>query len=253
MSGPDYNLTSLWISNIDKVRDNPTSRREYVANWAERTGTSFEVAWHWFCTDDMAAAHFSKDPRRQNSHEKIASEWIKNIPGICNFKKLDNKGPKAWYVSNGLPMHHSALANNDAPKSVDFYWELFLPCTNKHLVFYATHKHTFEDGGSQDNQLEDLKQFTLEASKLQKDMGHRFLSLADGPYYQKIREGGGCHMDELKAMLSRTTYARAMTCSELPSYMIDCIQDMAKTEPNATQDPMKTDIANLIVELNLYV
>ena len=97
MSGPNYDLTSLWLSNIADVRDNPNSRKDFVENWAERTGTSFEVAWHWFCTDDMAAAHFAKDPRRQNSHEQIAGEWIKKIPGISNFKKLASQGPEALF------------------------------------------------------------------------------------------------------------------------------------------------------------
>ena len=218
MSGPDYGMVDAYRENINKVMDKPSDRKEFVRNWAERTGTSFEIAWHEFCTNEMAAKFFAIDPRRQNKHEKIASAWIKQIPTIKNFKKLPSKGPGSLYLKDGRILKPEDKTNDENPKSIDFVWTIEFDKVQS-LSFYASHKHTDENGGSQDNQYADLKEFTREAACLTKERGYRLLSLADGFYYQQKRSTNTCYIDELKKMLSLTTFAEAMSCAELPAYL----------------------------------
>lgn len=231
MSGPNYSVNNLWSENIEEIRDNPNSRKDYIRKYADRTGQSFELVWYKCCTDDSYITHFAKDPRRQNVYENIAAKWIQNIPGISDFKKLPSDGPEALYVQNGRILRPQELANDNTPKSIDFYWTVILPGTDIEVKFYAAHKHTHEDGGSQDNQLEDLKNFTRAACELKKDMGYRIISLADGDYYTKprVKLGGSCHLDSLKAISKEKSseYVEAMKCADLPQYIMKCLQQLA--------------------------
>lgn len=252
MTGPVYDLTPAWQKNIADILDNRLPRKPYVTAWAERTGMSPRIAWNKFCTDDGFAAHFAKDPRRQNNHEQIASSWLCSMPGVSNFQKLFSKGPSALYASNGLALPSLQLANNDTPKSIDFSWDIVLPGGFKKLSFFAAHKYTFEDGGSQDNQLEDLRAFTKEASKLQKEMGHRFLALADGPYYQKPREHGLTHMHNLNRLTLQSDYVEAMTCAEIPLYIANCYEAMYQSLSDAQKALIKIEFDALVASILSY-
>ena len=225
--GPVYDLTEAWQQNINAVRNKPLQRRAYIEKWAARTGMSAEVAWHWFCTDDMAAAHFAKDPRKQSAHENIAAAWIKKLPGVYDFQQLKRSGPKALYVSKGQVLRQNDVVLQNTPKSIDFYWKMALPGNHRILHVYASHKHTAEDGGSQDNQLEDLKQFVKEATCLEDECGVRFLALSDGDYYTKPRGPQRTYLDDLVQLSQASSYVRALPCVDLPLYLATCLQKLA--------------------------
>ncbi|GAB1393164.1 hypothetical protein MASR1M60_13270 [Rhodocyclaceae bacterium] len=249
MGGPDYGMLDAYRQNIEDVRIKPRSREEFIKNWADRTGTSFEVAWHNFCTNDMASAFFAVDPRRQNQHEKIAADWISKLPGVKNFRKLPASGPNSKYLKDGRIIDHDDLTNDENPKSIDFIWELEFNGTDS-LKFYASHKHTEDDGGSQDNQYRELKGFTQQAAGLRKERSYRLISLADGHYYQRerARSSGKSYMDELKEIVSQTDYAEAMACSDLPTYLIGQIVGMHDRKGIA----MPADVLALIDQMQVY-
>lgn len=252
MAGPDYDLTFAWWENINKVRDKPLARKPYIEQMALRNGMSPQVLWYNFCTDDMAPVHFAKDPRKQNAHEKIAAKWIKNIPGVSNFKKIEASGEKALYISQGRILSALEKQGIETPKSLDFSWEIKLPVFNKKMRFYASHKHTGIDGGSQDNQFSDLRHFATEASALQQEKNIRFLSLADGAYYQKARGASGTRLHALRSIADQSVYTAAMCCSELPAYLSGCLGSMFQTLSEEQQNVGKAKFDALIENIEDY-
>lgn len=252
MPGPNYDLTLAWQENINKVRDKPLARKKYIEQLASRTGMSFEVLWYNHCTDDLSAVHFAKDPRKQNAHEKIAANWIKNIPGVQQFKKLKANGEQALYISQGRILSAAEKDGIDTPKSLDFSWEIELPIFGDKMFFYASHKHTGIDGGSQDNQFSDLKHFAVEASALREEKNIRFLSLADGAYYTKYRGASGTRLESLRAIANQSDYTRAMDCSELPAYLAGCFNSMFQALSLEQQDIGKNEFDLLIQKIEDY-
>ena len=227
MNGPDYDHAKLkrWAKNIEDARDNPARRKEAVVKFASKVGVSAEVLWHKLCTDDLAVLHFSIDPSKQTLHQTVAADWIQNLPGVLNFKILPGDGPDALYVYGGSILSSRQLVNSDMPKSIDFFWEMITEY-GVILKFYAAHKYTREDGGAQENQFRDLLAFATESAKLRKENGTRILSLADGDFYQKTRNktNSGNRMQELKDVLSGSSFAEAMECKNLLRYLDEQIK-----------------------------
>ena len=252
MGGPNYDLSAAWQVNINQVREKPLARKGYIKKLALRTGMSFEVLWHNYCTDDLAAAHFAKDPRKQNAHEKIAAEWIKKIPGVHNFQKLKPNGEKALYVYQGDILSAAGKQGIETPKSLDFAWDIVLPKQHATMSFYASHKHTGIDGGSQDNQFADLRHFTIEASALQQEKQIRFVSLADGEYYQKKRGSCGSKLNALQAIANQSKYTAAMTSAELPACIAACLKSMFDSLSQNKQAEIQTEFDALIERIHDY-
>ena len=241
MIGPDYTMISTYLSNIEDARENPSCRKDFVKSWAERTGVSFEILWHSFCHDDEFAVFLAVDPRRQTQHEQIAADWIGKLPGVKNFKKLSSGGSNSKYLEGGRVVLFDQLTNRANPKSIDFSWEMDLPSIKKitSLSFFASHKYTSTDGGSQDNQYKDLFSFTQEAAKLQTERGVRFLAIADGHYYEKMRkrnEEKYKKIDDLKKIAkqgssnSGTQFVQALSCKELPFWMAMAVREVYEQE-----------------------
>ena len=51
-------------------------------------------------TDNIFAAHFTKEPWRQGFHEKVAAEWIEELETVKAFETLKKRGRNAYYVTN---------------------------------------------------------------------------------------------------------------------------------------------------------
>lgn len=227
--GPDYEMAikNSWDENVEEARSDPQSRKPSVDKFAARMGIYPEIAWHWFCCDDMAAWQFAKNPGKQTLHQKTAAAWIAKLPGVRGFRTLPQNGAAALYVKDGQVLDGKSLANANNPKSVDFQWEVgvaknpALPEERLTITVYASHKYTLDDGGSQDNQFADLKKFAEEAGGLRKERGLRLLALADGPFYQRTRASStsGCRMEELKEAFRGSPFGDAMTCADIPAYL----------------------------------
>jgi hypothetical protein len=124
------------------------------------------------------AAHFIKDPGRQNFYENQGLAFIKTFKNIVDANKLSASGNEAYFVINGELVQRKNIENPDNNKSIDFLVK------TEDLNFFVAHKYTLESGGAQDNQYNDLLNFILNANLYQgKDF---FIALADGDYYQNL-------------------------------------------------------------------
>ena len=123
--------------------------------------------------EPIALAMFAKDPSKQKIHEKIAAEYIQKITGVHNFKDLKHT---ELYISRGqiITKKQAKLA---VAKTIDFYFEYDA------YKIYASHKHTTESGGAQDNQYKDLQEFIKECGG-NNDPSIVFIAMADGDYYK---------------------------------------------------------------------
>lgn len=150
-----------------------------VENWAEKFGYSYKKVLDKIKTDEMFRCNFIKDPKKQNIYEKLALNYISNMPNVSNCIK-DGK----THILAGKPTDDIS----EKSKSVDFSWKSVI--NGKELNCYATHKYTAGAGGHQDNQYNDVIDFINacrnNAGIVQKDVF--FFAICDGDYYTKEKK-----------------------------------------------------------------
>lgn len=217
---PDYALAEKQarLENAEILRANLTATDVAlkIHNWAERYGLEPEFVRFKVLTDDTFALQFIKDPAKQSIHQRIAAQHIKTkIPLVEEFKTPPSGGSKALYVVRGMDVEGSKLhaATNNHGKSIDFRWSYTK--AGRTLSVFATHKHTKEEGGSQDNQFEDIKRFLTEAQAC-RDPDVLFLAICDGAYYKSPYDK---RASRLQALAEDNPGPRNRVCSieELPA------------------------------------
>lgn len=223
MSGPDYSTQSQYQQNFADLHAEPVARRDAARSLAARSGMSPEILLHGLMSDQAFQLAMTTSPQRQNTHEKVALAWLQGMPLIENVAKLASSGPSALYVHQGLLLSHKDLPNLENAKSVDFYFTLTIGGLTR--SYYAAHKHTHQDGGAQDNQFQDLKNFASNAVALKRETNKRYLALADGAYYAKARKTT-THLKDLQKLMAPSAYCAAMACSGLGSYLADQAREM---------------------------
>lgn len=174
------------LANAEELREriNEPDTQRKIANWAERFSLEPEFVRYKVLTDDTFALQFIKDPGRQSLHQRVAAAHLNSkVPLVQDFQALSSGGPNAEYVVNGLVVSHQQFQSVQTPgKSIDFKWRFAR--SGRVLRVYATHKHTKEEGGSQDNQFADVKAFFAQAAPC-RDPNTLFLAIVDGEYYQR--------------------------------------------------------------------
>lgn len=175
--------------------------------------------------DKVFALFFVKDPSRQSFHEKEAAKFIESLNeqlGINmfqNFKKLPKSGKNTWYVANGNVIDRNTRQGSSDGKSIDFYWEYNYK--NKKLKFYASHKHTGDEGGSQDNQRNDVEAF-MEGARRNTSNNEKFYAITDGPYYKNIMNDLNDHHGN--------SHVKAITINDLPGDVAKSIKSWLENE-----------------------
>lgn len=161
---------------------------------AREYGITYTQVQEYCKTVPGYAELFAKAPLRQNICEDLAAVHIRRyIADKGSFLRLPQGGNDSWHIvenvgvlrEEDLPSEH---ARGRVVKSLDFAWK-----SGSTWVF-ASHKHTGDEGGSQDNQHNDLKAFISAATSLPEEIvtpnGELtsdvvFLAICDGPYYQR--------------------------------------------------------------------
>ncbi len=146
--------------------------------------------------DDLVASFFIKDPSKQNLTENIIAKYISSIDLVKDF--INHSSNVELFVVDG---QISNARKNDV-KSIDYSWT-----TNGKKIF-ATQKYTESEGGAQDNQYNDVRNF-LRNCKGNKD--NYFFAIVDGDYYNNrinnlIKEFEDdnikiCHFEDLRERL----------------------------------------------------
>lgn len=169
--------------NISEVLNDKGTIKK-VANFAERYGYSETRIWDALNEDnDLLVLAFAKDPAKQGIHQQIACSYIATFPFIYEMEQLPvNDEERTLFCYDGKVFKRKEIDDPRGIKSIDFHWKYMF--NGKELNFYASHKYTFEDGGAQDNQFNDVLAYNLEAKKCNNPDIY-FFSITDGEYYLK--------------------------------------------------------------------
>ena len=156
-----------------KISNNNISEelRIKINNECDMKGWEFNDVLEKIKTDNKFASFFAKNPIKQNIAEKIQIETLKkNIPSI---KKLQSTGKNAYYLYDGDIIH----IKKSNVKSLDLF-----DITDS---TYFCCKYISTNGGSQDHQFEETKNFFLESTKyIDKHKDNiKFCLIYDGTYF----------------------------------------------------------------------
>ena len=189
---PDYDAIEqdMWQQNASsvpcKLKAGDDSLLRKIETYIWRFGYPLKVVRKKILKDKMFAALFSKEPRRQGFHEKIAADWLKEEEGISGFEILPKSGKNAFYIDSDGEIRKGM--KNPSSKSLDFHW------TSGGIEFFAAHKYTKEGGGNQDSQFKEMKDLLSNFQK-SAEIDNVLVVIVDGPYYTDSK------MDELRRFL----------------------------------------------------
>ncbi len=174
--------------NISEIRDEIKNKigpdlKKKIKRFALKFDLSEKLIQYKVLNDDLFILCFIKEPNRQSFHQRLAADYIKNIPNIIDFKLLPSGGRNALYIISGQLQTGKNITTSRKPKSIDFSWR-FQTKQNGLVEFYATHKYTNEGGGAQDNQFNDIKLFLDNAQSYIKP-DKFFIAICDGDYYNR--------------------------------------------------------------------
>ena len=182
---PDYEgiEKNLWKQNASQVQQCLKDQDEFILKRIETFSWRFDFdivkVKNKILHDQLFAAHFTKEPRRQKLHENIAAQWLQTRKEITNFENLPTSGTGAWYITSDGDLRNNMTR---APtKSLDFKWQ-----TGKYIV-YAAHKYTRESGGNQDSQFMEVKKLLEFFQKGSVNHNIIFLAIVDGPYFTQAK------------------------------------------------------------------
>lgn len=216
-----------------------------IGNAAKRNG--FPVGYYLLETlksPVFAASVFSKDPGKQGFHQKRSLKtiggWLEESDAkseTCGVMAKDSvivlqsKGSGAKYLSAGGGVlsqdEFYAAKKKDAAndgKSIDLHFCYKHQDAPFGLSFFASMKHTNDEGGGQDNQCVDVCNF-IQKAKNNSNVKNVLFAVVDGPYYEKASNDPSnktaTRMDELNDMGKGK--CRVLRSHEVPKFVSEQI------------------------------
>lgn len=241
------------LSELYQNMDSPGFKTK-VKNYAEKFQYSYPYLIKRIKEDSSFAMQFAIDPSKQSFHQAYAAEFISKLPFINDFQICSVNGKKALYIIEGKIIDGANISDKKTSKSIDFNWKYVF--NDKVLNFYATHKHTKEEGGAQDNQFNDVQVFHENASNC-KDENAFFFSITDGIYYTETKNKLISSISNQP--ISRVQYmnekccglrSKATTTNELLYDMLIIIKKWLLT--NFTYDEIKEELIQIEWMMSAY-
>lgn len=187
-----------------------------IQRFAKKYNLEFDLVRYKLLHDDLFPLTFIKEPSRQSFHETLAFNYLKALPGVIDPISLPSGGPGSKYVNGGTVRTLEEIEGvAGRSKSIDFMWTIERP-NGTRVSCYATHKHTKEAGGSQDNQFNDVKHF-LQEVKNQTLPKFYFFAICDGAYYERPLGDHTSHHDYLNAVFAGPR-SKAVTINTLAGW-----------------------------------
>jgi hypothetical protein len=212
-----YNLALK--ENIAKLQKEIDTKQTQIkiGNWAKKFKLDPIEVRQKIIDDYMFSLHFIIDPSKQSIHEEAAANYINQFPNVEYFENLPGSGENALVINNGKIISKKD-ADSNATKTIDFEWESYgYKC-------YASHKHTKDVGGAQDNQYKDLRNF-MENIRDNNDTNIRFFAICDGDYYQNTDRNGNTKIDILNSDFRKKDKFKALTINDLFDYLEVSLND----------------------------
>jgi len=183
-------LTNPEKFSTEEIKDLNNKINNYLERWDYCF--TFEKVKNDILNNDTAAAMFSKDPTKQNISEKLCSLYL-------NWNLLPQRGKRAIrFNTNGNIVATKTLGGG---KCADFFIK------NRYITQKYTGKNT---GGAQDNQMDDVITFLINASKK-----YKCGACVDGWYWE---EAG--NKEKLKRMFADNPNVIIFSADEIKNGVI---------------------------------
>lgn len=210
---PDYEQIekSKWRENARKVisqlDEGDRNLKKQIETFNRRFGYGLDEIEGKIRADEMFAANFAREPRRQGFHEIVARDWLEKKTRL-NIEVLPKSGPNSFYVTRDGVITKIPREEQKPSKSLDFKW------THGNVNFYAMHKYTKEGGGNQDSQFKEMIDLLTNYQRAT-NPSNALIVIVDGPYYNQTR------MQRLK-MRTRTSppLSFAVPIQEVPDILM---------------------------------
>ncbi len=216
--GPNYEkeyikaLRKNDLQVVDMLLSKNKDLIKKIKNFCIKHGFSEKVFVGEVKKNRFLMAVFSKDPGKQQIHEKIAANFIKKLSSVKNFEQLPH-GALSILSGGVLPKKElSRMGARGKAKTIDFSWN------TKGTQIYSSHKYTKEGGGAQDNQYSDLQEFINEANRSNLPNTF-FLAIADGDYYNTRDANANMTKIEFLKNLANRRNVFAMQIHELSEWL----------------------------------
>lgn len=178
----EKSIKSVWKKEREKLiktlknNEIPLWLNDKVDNFIKRTylneNSKKEIIERLLKGDEILVTFFMRDPKRQNIYEKIfIKEMIKNNIEVI---KLNSSGKNAFYVIDDEIKTN--IVKPIGHKSLDFLIKI------KNKEIYLINKYTNEEGGSQDNQFNDV---IIQLKNIGTKTRNKVWVCLDGEYYTK--------------------------------------------------------------------
>ena len=210
--------------NVDDLNEEQLQK---ITNHAVRIGVDYETLLNDVLNNkSLFLTVVGKSPSRMNLYEKTFMDYVKNNyidkgdSPIVSIKQLPASGLDAKYVFEGKVYSGKEIVEKvgeikynehknakNLTKSLDF--EIKVRLSDGRIVDgYITAKYTKIDGGSQDNQRNDVLKTLKSVSS---DAGVLVIANVDGDYYVKQRNGKSTYFDEMTENFKDNPYVYVTT------------------------------------------
>lgn len=183
----EVNLNSLLVSakllSGGIINDETNALREKLITRVDNNphrGYTYENLLNAIGSDTHLEDSLTKDPTRQNLGEKLVLEYLQELFGASNVKKLSG------YYFRDATLEKSTGRLGVSSKSVDF------AVVAGDTAYMIAQKFTTGSGGSQDAAADEMKQYMKDASNTQASYVHLGslknvvpVVIVDGSYYNK--------------------------------------------------------------------
>lgn len=149
-------------------------------------------------SDQVAATKLAKSSTRQGLAEHLQIKYLREVRGF-NINKLADNGIGSVRIYNGNFVLNSFYVHPGATKSIDA------------LIGrdYISLKYVNESGGAQDNQIEDVKKFLVEACKYVKNRKNKsFTAIVDGAYIESKMSMLNIYTNDMVRVFNSDTYIK---------------------------------------------
>jgi len=204
--GPDYAYAEAQAmrTNLAKARQAAHTREPWVVEKAARVAKRYLIKRDVLLAkaargERAALALLAKTPARQGLHQAAFADWLARLQkrGLLSaIETLPSGGPNVQILdrSGRIVPRLTVPVGDVAGKSLNF--RLTMPCRGGEWQVFVAHSYIGGDGGSQDNQFQEIRTFLINASK-NANPRTIFIAVCDGPYYVADRGAEKTRLDIL--------------------------------------------------------
>lgn len=219
------------IRHIMYTIDTPETM-ERIEQFSQRSGLSTDYIFNLLNGSEQKdlqkyiAAQIAINPIKQSSFERISLQWIRRRLPMINMVKSPGAGPDALRFHDHKIVPTALITTPTTRcRSMDFTGTLPVAGAPT-LQLYVYHKYSRQQGGSQDNNFEDMVHFIHEANNANMIHTH-FFAIVDGDYYHTPLKRRRCtRADSLRSMV-RSKRVHVLRTSDMPDLITHIMQQHA--------------------------